>query len=156
MKKAPLLLHILYYFLVPVSLAVLFLVTSLLLRLAVPAGNLGAAMAATYAFLFLGVPVLAAALMRLSFLRCFVDPIAAAEIPLVLLALMLFSNLRRMGDLSSAFGHTWDSLLSNGGEGSLFLFGLFLFGLVCSFSQARKRGESLAFRLLARFSHRSL
>ena len=152
MKKTPVFLHILYYLLVPVALITLLLITSLLMRLMSPSGDLGSAIAATYAFLFLGVPVLSAVLMRLSFLKWYVDPIAAAELPLALFAMMVVSNLRRMGEFCFALSRTWNSLLSDGGEGMLFFLGLFLFGLLFSFSPARKRGESFSFRLFSRIS----
>ena len=86
-------------------------------------------MAVTYGVLFVMTPVLVAILMRFSLFKWYVDPIAAAEIPLFLYVGMLFNQAKRSGDLRSAFRLVNNDLSDDGGMGWLFLVGLFVFGL---------------------------
>ena len=95
-------------------------------------------------------PVLVAILMRFSLFKWYVDPIAAVEIPLFLYVGMLFNQMKRSSDLSSAFLLVNNKLDDDGGMGWLFLVGLFVFGLVMSLSFARKNGQSISYRLLER------
>lgn len=152
MKKKLTLLSFLYYVLIPLAYAALFAIASLLVKSSGASGNLGAVMAATYALMFLAVPVLTVILMRFSLLRWYVDPIAAAEIPLFLYGMMIISRIKRAETFSAAFLAVNESLCRDGGEGLFFLIGLFVFGLLSSFSLARKEGQSISYQLLGKVS----
>lgn len=114
--------------------------------------NLGAAMALTYGLMFLATPIITALLMRLSLLKWYVDPFAAAEIPLFLYLSMIINQMKRSGEsFFDAFFEYNQKLSADGGMGWFFLIGLFIFGLAASFSLARKRGESISYRLISKF-----
>lgn len=113
--------------------------------------NLGAAIAVTYGLMFLATPVLVAAIMRFSLLKWYVDPIASAEVPLFLYIGMIINQMNRSElHIYDAFLKINEKLAVDGGQGWIFLFGLFLFGLITSFSPARKRGESISYRLISK------
>ena len=148
MKKKHVIFHFLYYVLTIVVYMAFFYAASLMLDLTGKADNLGSVMAVTYGVLFVMTPVLVAILMRFSLFKWYVDPIAAAEIPLFLYVAMLLNQAKRSGDLLSAFLLVNNKLDDDGGMGWLFLVGLFVFGLVMSLSFARKHGQSISYRLL--------
>ena len=148
MKNKHVIFHFLYYLLTIVVYMAFFYAASLMLDLTGKADNLGSVMAVTYGVLFVMTPVLVAILMRFSLFKWYVDPIAAAEIPLFLYVAMLLNQAKRSGDLLSAFRLVNNDLGDDGGMGWLFLVGLFVFGLVMSLSFARKHGQSISYRLL--------
>ena len=150
MKKKYVIFHFLYYVLTMVVYMAFFYGASLMLDLTGNASDLGFAMAVTYGVLFVMTPVLVAVLMRFSLLKWYVDPIAAAEIPLFLYGGMIINQMKRSGDLRSAFLLVNNKLGDDGGEGWLFLVGVFVFGLIMSLSFARRKGQSISYRLLAR------
>ena len=150
MKKNHVIFHFLYYVLAMVVYMAFFHAASLMLDLTGKADNLGSVMAVTYGVLFVMTPVLVAILMRFSLFKWYVDPIAAAEIPLFLYVAMLLNQAKLSGDLLSAFRLVNNDLGDDGGMGWLFLVGLFVFGLVMSLSFARKNGQSISYRLLVR------
>lgn len=150
MKNKHVIFHVLYYALIIVVYMAFFYAASLILDLTGNADDLGVAMAVTYGVLFVMTPVLVAVLMRFSFFKWYVDPIAAAEIPLFLYVGMLFNQMKRSGDLRSAFLMVNNDLGDDGGVGWLFLVGLFVFGIVTSLSIARKNGQSISYRLLSK------
>ncbi len=150
MKKKHVIFHFLYYLLTIVVYMAFFYAASLMLDLTGKADNLGSVMAVTYGVLFVMTPVVVAVMMRFSLFKWYVDPIAAAEIPLFLYVGMLFNQMKRSGDLRSAFLLVNNDLGDDGGMGWLFLVGLFAFGLVMSLSFARKNGQSISYRLLSR------
>lgn len=155
MKKKHVIFHLLYYTLTIVVYMAFFYAASLMLDLTGKADNLGSVMAVTYGVLFVMTPVLVAVLMRFSLFKWYVDPIAAAEIPLFLYVGMLFNQMKRSSDLSSAFLMVNNDLGDDGGMGWLFLVGLFVFGLVMSMSFARKNGQSISYRLLSKITKTS-
>lgn len=150
MKNKHVIFHFLYYVLTVVVYMAFFYGASLLLDLTGRGEDLGAAILVTYGVLFVMTPVLVAILMRFSLFKWYVDPIAAVEIPLFLYVGMLFNQMKRSGDLRSAFLLVNNDLGDDGGMGWLFLVGLFVFGLVMSLSFARKNGQSISYRLLER------
>ena len=150
MKKKYVIFHFLYYVLTMVVYMAFFYAAALMADLAGNDSDLGFAMAVTYGVLFVMTPVLVAVLMRFSLLKWYVDPIAAAEIPLFLYGGMIINQMKRSGDLRSAFLLVNNKLGDDGGEGWLFLVGLFVFGLIMSLSFARRKGQSISYRLLAR------
>lgn len=152
MKKKHVIFHFLYYVLAIVVYMAFFYAASLTLDLTGKADNLGSVMVVTYGVLFVMTPVLVAVLMRFSLFKWYVDPIAAAEIPLFLYVGMLLNQAKRSGDLLSAFRLVNNDLGDDGGMGWLFLVGLFVFGLVMSLSFARKNGQSISYRLLTKIS----
>ncbi len=88
--------------------------------------------------------------MRFSLLKWCVDPFAAAELPLVLYGVLFHSEFTRTNGFLAAAQLTNAVLWNNLSAGCLLLMGMFLFGLAFSFSFARTRGESAAYRLLAK------
>lgn len=132
-----------------------FYAASLMLDLTGKADNLGSVMAVTYGVLFVMTPVLVAVLMRFSLFKWYVDPIAAAEIPLFLYASMLINQIKHSDSFVSAFRLLNNELGDDGGMGWLFLVGLFVFELVMSMSFARKNGQSISYRLLAKINKTS-
>lgn len=149
MKKKMLLLNFAYYILSTLVYACFFLGSAKLFHTT----NLGAAIALAYAILFVGTPILVVVLVRFSLFKWYVDPIAAAEIPLFLFVGMILTQMNRSQiDFYQAFLKVNETLSAKDGEGWIFLIGLFLFGLVASFSFARKNGESISYRLISKFS----
>jgi hypothetical protein len=148
MKRKTLICGILYYPLSLLLYAGFFFCTSLLFRLSGQADDLGAAMALTYGVLFIGTPIMIAVLMRFSLLRWYVDPIAAAEVPLFLYLGMIASVAKRTDTLRAAFLSVNADLADDGGMGWLFLGGLFLLGLILSASFARMKGKSVGYRVV--------
>ena len=154
MKNKHVIFHFLYYVLTIVVYMAFFYAASLMLDLTGKADNLGSVMAVTYGVLFVMTPMLVAFLMRFSLFKWYVDPIAAAEIPLFLYVGMFFNQMKRSGDLRSAFLLVNSKLGDDGGEGWLFLVGLFVFGLLMSLSFARKKEQSISYRLLSKVSNK--
>ena len=150
MKKKHVIFYFLYYALTIVVYMAFFFASSLMLDLTGHGEDLGAAILVTYGVLFVMTPVVVAVMMRFSLFKWYVDPIAAAEIPLFLYVAMLLNQAKRSGDLRSAFLLVNNDLGDDGGMGWLFLVGLFVFGLVMSLSFARKNGQSISYRLLER------
>ena len=150
MKKKHVIFHFLYYVLTIVVYMAFFYGASLMLDLTGHGEDLGAAILVTYGVLFVMTPVVVAVMMRFSLFKWYVDPIAAAEIPLFLYVAILLNQAKRSGDLRSAFLLVNNDLGDDGGMGWLFLVGLFVFGLVMSLSFARKNGHSISYRLLSR------
>ena len=148
MKKLTTILGILYY---PAdALAYLLLMKLASLMIDADRYSLGMIMAATYALLFVGFPVLTAILMRFSLLKWILDPFAAAVPSLLVYGLLVFGQRRQWHGLYAAILNAHRELTDDGGTGLHFLIGLFLFGLLCTLSFARRRGESLSYRLIGR------
>lgn len=148
MRKKMLLLHLAYYILSLLIYAGFFFGSAKLFR----PSSLGAVIALTYGLLFVATPILIVTLMRFSFLKWYIDPIAAAEVPLFLYILMIHKQMSRSDILFyDAFLKINGQLSADGGEGWFFLIGLFVIGLATSFSFARKRGESISYRMLSKF-----
>ena len=115
MKNKHVIFHFLYYVLTIVVYMAFFYASSLMLDLTGKADNLGSVMTVTYGVLFVMTPVLVAILMRLSLFKWYVDPIAAAEIPLFLYVAMLLNQAKRSGNLLSAFRLVNNDLGDDGG-----------------------------------------
>ncbi len=150
MKKKLLIFRILYYILSLFVYIGFFYAASKLFAACGDAEDLGSAIIFIYSFLFIATPALIAVLMRFSLLRWYVDPLAAAEVPLFLYFGMIFNQMKHTDGFNSAFLLVNRQLCDDGGMGWLFLGGLFIFGLLASFSLARKRGESISYKLLSR------
>ena len=99
-----------------------------------------------YILVFLCIPVGVAIFARLSLLRWYVDPFAAALVPLALYFIMVIDKIEIAGGLWPAFAMINQSLIHKNGEGLLYFIGLFVFGLVASISVARKEGRSISFQ----------
>lgn len=142
---------VLYYPLVILLYAAFLFLVSGLLGISRGRDNLGFVIAVTYGVLFIGFPILICVLMRFSLLKTIVDPIAAACCPAFLYGAMLVNELRRDGHgLTAAFLTLNRKLSDDGGMGWVFLIGLFLFGIIASFSFARRQGKSISFRILGK------
>ncbi len=141
---------LLYYVLVPAVYAAVFALCAGLISLTKGQEDLGTVTAAIYGVLFGVTPAVTATLMRFSLLRLPLDPIAAAEIPLLVYAAMAVRQARHAHGLRAGILLLHAELGDDGGIGWLFLGGLFVFALLASFSLARVRGESVSFRILRR------
>ena len=147
MKKKLIIFQFLYYIFTVIVYMAFFYTVSLMLDIA--DAGLGAAVFATYVTLFFMTPVLIAFLMRFSFFKWYVDPIAAALIPLFLYGSMIINTVRRSDrGFESAFLVVNRKLADDGGAGFIFLVLLFAFGLIASFSIKRAQGKSISYRLL--------
>lgn len=148
MRKKMLLFQLVYYmFSLLIYSSFLFISTELF-----HTSSLGAAMAMTYGLLFLATPIIVVVLMRFSLLKWYVDPIAAVEVPLFLYVGMILTQMSRSDiNFYDAFLKINGQLSADGGEGWFFLIGLFAIGLAASFSFARKRGESISYRLISKY-----
>ena len=142
MKKKIVILQTIYYILVPCIFGAFYYLSSLLIP---DNASIGSVVTAVYGILFIGSPLVIAVLMRFSLLRWYVDPFAAAEIPLLFYIIMLTSRIRHDHSFSVAFSALNRSL---GSEGFFFLFGLFFFGLMASISPARKEKRNLIYILI--------
>ncbi len=142
--------HAAYYLLTILVYVAFFYAVSLLLQMSKLSEDLGVAMAATLLLLYVATPILMAVLMRFSLLRWYVDPFAAAEIPLFLYISMILNQAKYTNSLRSAFLLVNGDLADDGGAGWFFLLGLFLFGLITSFSVARKEGRNLPHRWIGK------
>ncbi len=154
MKKIRRILTLLYYPAALLPCLALFGLGSLLLS--GDGGDLGAAIAMTYLLVFILLPALAILLPRFSLLPRIVDPFAAVEIPLFLYGMMLFGRANRTGSLLASIRLVNRDLLDDHGSGCLFLIGLFLLGLIASVSPARRRGESISFRILNKITKKQI
>ncbi len=152
MNKKEWILGVLYYVLV----AILFLgalgFCSMMLNVEGGIENLGLVIFVTYAFMFLATPVLVAAAMRFSLLRWYIDPFAAAEIPLLLILLSVSNQMNRAGmSFAEAFAKVNADNLAEGAAGWLFYLGLLGFGLILSYSPARRNGANISHRLVKKW-----
>ena len=120
MKKKMLVFHIAYYILFLLIYAGFFYGASWLLGRSDAANDLGVVILYTFGLLYVATPILVAILMRFSLLKWYVDPIAAAEIPLFFYGVMLFKQLRSTGNLLTAVQDVHADL-STKGAGWLFL-----------------------------------
>ena len=152
MKKKMRIWHSLYYILTFLIYIAFFYSSSLMLEMSGKSENLGTVMAVTNGVLFVGTPIIIAVLMRFSLLKWYIDPFAAAEIPLFLYCGMVINQMKYTEDLSAAFLKINTKLCNDGGEGWIFLVGLFVFGLAASFSFARKKGQSISYKLISKIS----
>ena len=148
MKKKQWVLQLVYYFLIGLLFIGFQYVTVGLLERTSP--SLGLIEAYIYAMLFVGIPVFAAVLMRFSLLKWYVDPFAAAVIPVCYHMEMVMKTMEKTPGFFAAWGETTMSLFGENRNLGLFLVGLFALGLLASFSPARKRGESIAYKLLGK------
>ena len=146
MKKKLLVLHWGYYMLCIPVYSAFFLISTILYM-----GFGGAEYMAWY-LLLVAVPLIVVLLTRFSFLKRYVDPIAAMEVPMVMYVGSIVTQILSW-DISffDAFMRYNKELSADGGKGWLFLLGSFVISLITSFSAARKRGESISFRVLSKF-----
>ena len=139
--------HTSYYLLSLIFYAVLLLGSALLFR----TSNLAAAVITAFILVFLGIPTLTVVLMRFSLFPWYVDPIGAALPPLTLYCILFYSQLRESGDLLAAFHLTASELMDDGGTSWRLLLAAFVFGLLVSLSFARKKRQSISYRLLEKW-----
>ena len=146
-KKRTILWQAAYYLLVPAVIGALLALFTLVTRAAKAAYGLGGVMALTYAATFFVLPAVVFLLMRGSLLPWYVDPFAAAEIPLAFCAGVMAGPLLRGQSFPAAFRVLWIELKDDGWIGGLFLAGSFVFALLSGFSIKRVRGTALSQRL---------
>lgn len=139
-----------YYMLIPLVYIGISFLASLVMNSLGGYENPGAIVYVTCTFAFVVMPIIIAALMRFSLFKWYVDPIAAAELPIFFYLSMLISQRKQSGDILSAFSLVNIELNDDGGIGWLLMLGMFVFGLVTSLSFARKNGESISYRLLSK------
>ena len=139
MKKKILLFSILYYILFSLCyIGTLFGGVKLL-----KTDNLGAAIGRAVLLMYVITPAIILVLCRFSLLRWYADPIAAAIVPMFFYAGTIANEMTRGTAFTEAVART------NNEKGLLLVvLGLFLFGLLASFSPARKKGKSISYKLL--------
>ncbi len=156
MRKKMIVWHMVYYVLFLALFITLqyfmYLFIDLFLKLSGKSASFGFLATVIYAFLFIGTPFLIAVLTRFSLLKWYVDPFAAALVPLYYYLRMIFNSMKKAGYFPAAFQRANQLFSANGGEGWLLLIVSFVFGLAASFSLARKKEESISYRLLAKIS----
>lgn len=150
MRKISAGIHLLNYTLILLTFVAFCFLFSWLYRMSGGAENIGIALVFIYTTVFVGMPIVIALLMRFSLLPWYVDPIAAALVPLYLYFGMVIKRAASEESITAAFTHIHKTLNTDCGMGWLFLAGLFLFGLLASFSFDRKEGKSRSYRLLSR------
>jgi len=139
MKKKIAFFSVFYYILYLLLYVAVFYVAVKLLK----TNNLAAAVVRAGALMFVLTPVYIAVFARFSLLRWYVDPIAAAIVPLFFYGGTIANGMTQGATFPEAFAQT------NSERGFfLALIGLFLFGLLASFSFTRKEGKSISYRLL--------
>ena len=144
-KRMPL-YRILYY--VVFLLAFLCCWGLLWFLMTLPSQNvgLGFAMMTLYGVAFFCIPAGIAIFARLSLLKWFVDPFAAAVVPVSLYFIFVIDKIKLTDGFWEAFVRAHQQLIGINRLTLYYFIGLFLFGLVVSFSIARKEGRSTAFQ----------
>ena len=146
MKKKLLIFHILYYILfLLIYVGAAYAAVRLL-----KTDNLAAAVVRAGVLLFVMTPAMILVFARFSLLRWYVDPLAAAIVPLFLYCVMVINQHKHTGAFGKAFAEVNEALANDSGMGWAFLIGLFLFGLLASFSPARKNGKSISYKLVVK------
>ena len=144
MKKKIVLIQVLYYILFLLCYIGFALIAVKLLK----TDNLAAAVVRAAALMFIMTPAVIAIFTRFSFLRCVIDPIAAAIVPMFFYIGMIVNQNRQLHALRQAFLMVNRDLADDGGMGWIFLKALFVFGLLTSISPARKAGRSISYRII--------
>lgn len=148
MKSKVLIYNVLYYIFVPALIMLLFFCASLILDVSGAKENLGAFVLVTYAVIFAALPALEIFIMRYSFFKWYIDPIAAAEIPVTIYTAMLINTLKTSHGFKSAFLTLNGSLAEDKGVGFIFLIGLFIIGIIASFSLKRIKEQNVSYRII--------
>lgn len=148
MKSRVIIYNIAYYVFVPVLLMLGFFCASLLFDALKVKENLGAVILVTYIFVFAALPALEIFIMRYSFFKWYIDPIAAAEIPVTIYTAMLINTLKTSHGLKSAFLTLNGSLAEDKGVEFIFLIGLFIIGIIASFSLKRIKEQNASYRII--------
>jgi len=141
----------LYCFLVPIlfisSLRMFFVLLHFFIRVDKTLFALVLALYFTYGLV---IPIAAFILMRFSLFKWYVDPFAAAELPLVFCLNLFIKQSPGTRGISVAFSDTLSRLTSDNGRLARYLLSLFFFALLASFSLKRKSEKSFMYRLLNR------
>ncbi|MBO4356181.1 MAG: hypothetical protein J5850_04945, partial [Clostridia bacterium] len=141
MKKTYWIVAVLYYFLVPIAFLFSLFLMALPMRISSLRDNLGAIVVITYGILFILSPVIVFIIMRFSLFKWYIDPIAAAEIPISLYLAMVINNVLNHGvSLSLAFRAVNMDLTDDYGMGFIFFAFLFIVSLIASLSFNRRIG----------------
>ena len=147
MKIKKLLFHLAYYVLVLLAYMLFNFCTAALC----PSGSLGAIKAFLYGVMFVATPAYIVVCARFSLLKWYVDPFMAAEIPLYYYLGSILTQMERTGASFFDAMAEYNASLVKDSVMLWYIIGLFLFGLAASFSLARKRGESISYRLFSKF-----
>ena len=144
MKKKIILISIAYYIL----FLLFYMVFAYLSVKLMKTDNLAAAVVRAGFLVFILTPGIVLVFARFSLLRWYVDPIVAAIVPLFFYFGMVINQLKNINTWGKAFSMINWTLSEDGGTGWGFLIALFLFGLLASFSPARKAGRSISYRII--------
>lgn len=144
MKKKIVLIQVLYYILFLLCYIGFALISVKLLR----TDNLGKVIVRTFFLVFVLTPAFIAVFARFSLFKWYVDPIAAAIVPLFFYIGIWTNQSKQLHSLSRGFLMANRDLADDSGAGWLFLIGLFVFGLLVSFSPARKAGRNISYRII--------
>lgn len=147
MKKKIVLFSILYYILFLLCYIGFAAVAVRLLK----TNNLAAAVVRAAALLLVLTPAIILVFARFSLLRWYVDPFAAAIVPAFFYVGLVVNETKHSDSFWEAITTAiWAMTVDT--EAWLLLIGLFLFGLLASFSPARKNGKSISYKLLNKIS----
>ncbi len=148
--------HRTVYYIISASLyVILYLLMSLIFSVLKNSKNVGLVSAAFFYALAISLPLIIFIVMRFSLFKWYVDPISAAMIPLFLYIGIVFSQKNGSRSFASAVRLANAELNDDGGMGWMLLLGVFILGLVMSFSVARKNGRSVSFRLISSSAKKS-
>ncbi len=134
-----------YYLLLPATYILFLVLCSALINANVD-NVIGKILVALYVYAILTL-IHIVVWVRFSPLPSFVDPIAAAEVPLSIYLLLVFNGMKNDGAFISASGAVHIDLDFDGDTGRV-LFALFVFGLVFSFSIRRRKRKTVAFKII--------
>ena len=154
MKKFIIPLQILYY----VLYAAVFCLFMLFSGWCLDSSNLKAlsdVMGAVFVILFIGVPAAVIVLARFSLIKWYVDPFAALIVPIYMYVGMIGSNMDRGNSLVAALSLTNESLVKDNGSGLIFFLGLYILGILASFSVKRVKEDNISYRILRYVSKRT-
>jgi len=109
-------------------------------------GDMGAGLVIVFGVAFFCIPAGVAIFARLSLFRWYVDPFAAALVPVSLYIIFVINRIKLSDGFWESFVSVNQQLLGISRLTLYYLIVLFFFGLVVSFSIKRKKGQSISFQ----------
>ena len=148
MKKKVVWIQVLYYVLFAAVFHLFMLFSSRLLDSA-DLNALSDVMGAFFVVVFVSIPLAVLVLSRFSLLKWYVDPFAALIVPIYIYVGMILTKMKRTMTFSAALTSVHESLGRGNAEGWLFIGGLFVFGILASFSIKRVKQNNISYQALA-------
>lgn len=139
-QKKNLVSLIAFYGLIAVLGVICLVIGSVVLKMIPNQTSLGAMIMVIYAMVFACIPIMTGLLVRLTLCKWVVDPIAAAEIPVLLYVLMFVNQLIDGLPVTDA--------LESANDAIVYFVLLFFFALLCTLSFARRKEKTIGYKLL--------